>query len=71
MLSGIGDPLELEEIGVPVVHPSPSVGLHLQDHYGFSSVVTTNLACPKDAHRDEDGKPKGGTHLGKSGLGKF
>lgn len=64
MLSGIGDPLELEELGVPLLHESPSVGLHLQDHYGFSSVVTTNLACPKEAHRDEEGKPKGGTHLG-------
>ena len=64
MLSGIGDPLELEALNIPLVQEAPHVGLHLQDHYGFSSTVTTNLACPKEAHRDEQGLPKGGTHLG-------
>ncbi|CAD7975090.1 unnamed protein product [Amoebophrya sp. A25] len=64
MLSGVGDPLELSALNIPVVQDLPHVGLHLQDHYGFSSTVTTNLACPKEAHRDEHGSPKGGTHLG-------
>ncbi len=64
MLSGVGDPLELSALGVEVVQEAPHVGLHLQDHYGFSSTVETNLKCPKDAHRDEHGVPRGGTHLG-------
>jgi hypothetical protein len=29
-----------------------------------SATGVTNLACPQDGHRDEEKKPKGGTHLG-------
>lgn len=64
MLSGVGDERELKELNIPTVKSLPHVGLHLQDHYGFSVVTHTKLACPKDAHRDENGLPEGGTHLG-------
>lgn len=63
-LSGIGDPLELEALGIPVVKELPDVGLHLKEHIGLSATARTNLKCPTDGHRDEEGKPKGGTHLG-------
>ena len=33
MLSGIGEPRHLEEIGVTPVHPLPGVGRNLQDRY--------------------------------------
>jgi choline dehydrogenase len=32
-LSGIGDPAHLAEIGVPLVHALPGVGMNLRDHY--------------------------------------
>lgn len=32
MLSGIGDPVELRRLGIPVLHASPGVGQNLQDH---------------------------------------
>lgn len=32
MLSGIGNPCDLESVGVPVVHALPGVGANLQDH---------------------------------------
>jgi choline dehydrogenase len=31
-VSGVGDPAQLEEVGVPVVHDLPGVGANLQDH---------------------------------------
>jgi choline dehydrogenase len=32
LLSGIGDPTSLEQLGVPLVHAAPEVGANLQDH---------------------------------------
>ncbi len=32
-LSGVGDPVHLGKIGVPVVHDLPGVGRNMQDHY--------------------------------------
>jgi choline dehydrogenase len=32
-LSGVGDPVHLGKIGVPVVHALPGVGRNMQDHY--------------------------------------
>ena len=64
MHSGIGDALELNALGIPLVKDIPDVGLHLQEHVGVSAVAGTNIKCPFEAHRDEHGKPKGGTHLG-------
>ncbi len=32
-ISGIGDPAHLAQLGVPVVHALPAVGLNLRDHY--------------------------------------
>ena len=32
MLSGIGDQIELEQLGISVIHHSPKVGKNLQDH---------------------------------------
>jgi choline dehydrogenase len=31
-LSGVGDPSDLEALGIPVVHDLPAVGKHMQDH---------------------------------------
>jgi len=31
-LSGVGDRSVLEPLGIPVVHPNPNVGQHMQDH---------------------------------------
>ncbi len=35
MLSGIGDPAELQAQGLPVIHALPGVGKNLQDHIDF------------------------------------
>lgn len=64
MLSGIGDPLELEALNIPVVQDLPDVGLHFQDHYGVSFVAKTNIDCPAGAHRDKEGNPPGGLAQG-------
>jgi choline dehydrogenase-like flavoprotein len=41
MLSGIGAPEALRNLGIPVLHAAPAVGQHLQDHpdfvFGYSS----------------------------------
>jgi choline dehydrogenase-like flavoprotein len=41
MLSGIGAPASLRDLGIPVLHPLPGVGQNLQDHpdfvFGYSS----------------------------------
>lgn len=38
-LSGIGEGVHLQSIGVPVVHALPGVGQNLRDHYAVRSVV--------------------------------
>ena len=35
MLSGIGDPQELQRHGIPVLHAAPGVGKNLQDHIDY------------------------------------
>ncbi|MDY7227034.1 choline dehydrogenase [Hyalangium rubrum] len=42
-LSGIGDPLQLQEVGVPVVHSLKGVGRNLQDHFN----VMVAYECPQ------------------------
>jgi choline dehydrogenase len=42
-LSGIGDPEELAQHGVPLVHPLKGVGANLQDHLD----VTLSWVCPQ------------------------
>jgi len=42
-LSGVGDRIELETLGIPVVKDIPDVGLHLQEHVGVSATARTNL----------------------------
>lgn len=39
MLSGIGDPAQLEPLGVPVAHALPGVGRNLHDHPGTPVVL--------------------------------
>jgi choline dehydrogenase len=41
MLSGVGDPEELNKHGIPVVHPLPGVGQNLQDHISSGAAVFT------------------------------
>ena len=38
MLSGIGDPAHLAQVGVPLTHPLPGVGANLQDRYEIGVV---------------------------------
>src|SRR5262245_33266653 len=38
MLSGIGDQVELQRVGIPVVHHLPGVGRNFQDHFGIGCV---------------------------------
>ena len=64
MLSGIGDEIELNALGIPVKKNLHAVGANMKEHVGLSVTGTTNLKCPENAHRDDEGKPKGGTHLG-------
>lgn len=61
VLSGIGEPRDLERLGVPLVAESPEVGLNLADHVGLSIVVRTSTPCPEGSHVGADGKR---THLG-------
>ena len=38
MLSGVGDQVELERLGIPVVQHLPGVGQNFQDHFGIGCV---------------------------------
>jgi choline dehydrogenase len=38
MLSGIGDPAELQRLGIPVAQDLPGVGQNFQDHFGIGCV---------------------------------
>jgi len=60
-LSGVGDPEELERLGIPLVAESPEVGQNLHEHVGVSIVVGTSVPCPEGYHRTPGGQP---THLG-------
>lgn len=37
MLSGLGDPQQLAQLGIPVAHPLPGVGANLQDHLAVNA----------------------------------
>jgi len=41
MRSGLGDPAELETLGIKVVSPLPDVGRHLHDHPAFNLLFAT------------------------------
>ena len=51
MLSGIGDPDHLKEMGIPLTHALPSVGQNLRDHYAprFSAKVKNTRTFNEDA----------------------
>jgi choline dehydrogenase len=38
-LSGLGEPLQLSRLGIPVVHALPGVGANLSDHYSIRLVM--------------------------------
>lgn len=71
MLSGIGDPEHLAQMGVDVVHDSPDVGANLQDHLDIS--VIYNVTQPITAYSMQAGAKKIGVGLqyllSKSGPG--
>ncbi|WP_425404362.1 GMC family oxidoreductase [Hwanghaeella sp.] len=51
LLSGIGDPKHLDEMGIPLAHALPSVGMNLRDHYAprFSAKVKNVRTFNQDA----------------------
>lgn len=51
LLSGIGDPAHLKEMGIPLIHALPSVGMNLRDHYAprFSAKVKNTRTFNEDA----------------------
>jgi choline dehydrogenase len=53
LLSGIGDPAHLKEIGIPVVEALPGVGRNLQDHLD----VQLKWACTKPVSIDRYARP--------------
>jgi choline dehydrogenase len=54
-LSGVGDPVHLGRIGVPVVHALPGVGKNLQDH--FLARVTAEIRGAPTANEKSRGLP--------------
>ena len=54
-LSGVGDPVHLGRIGVPVVHALPGVGKNLQDH--FLARVTAEIKGAPTANEKSRGLP--------------
>lgn len=51
LLSGIGDPEHLKEMGIALTHALPSVGMNLRDHYAprFSAKVKNTRTFNEDA----------------------
>lgn len=49
LLSGIGDETELRKHGIQLVHHSPHVGKHLQDHMVFFAIFNTNYKLTLDS----------------------
>jgi len=41
-LSGIGDPVDLEAVGIPVLHSLPGVGANLQDHQSTAVIYAAS-----------------------------
>ncbi len=56
LLSGVGPAAELARLGIDVVHDSPAVGRHLQDHYGVDHVYRANRPTLNDQLRPWPGK---------------
>lgn len=56
MLSGIGDPTELQRHGIEVVHASPEVGKNLQDH--LDVVIVHEMTKPFSAFSAQKGLKK-------------
>jgi choline dehydrogenase len=57
MLSGIGAQPDLQQYGIPLVHPNPGVGVNLAEHINviqrwFSTVPTINRLRPIDVARN-------------------
>ncbi len=48
MLSGIGAAQSLDKHGIKVIHDSPAVGQHLQDHLGMDYLYTCNVPTLND-----------------------
>src|SRR5437016_11033729 len=46
MQSGLGDQVELQRLGIPVVQHLPGVGQNFQDHPGFSCIWEYQEALP-------------------------
>ncbi len=55
MLSGVGEPAQLEAAGVAVIHPLPGVGKNLQDHLQVRSVYKSRCPTINDAVRSPVG----------------
>ena len=51
--SGVGDPARLAELGIPVVHASPSVGENLSEHRGL--ILQWKLKGPGSQNREFSG----------------
>ncbi|MFN2258684.1 MAG: choline dehydrogenase [Parasphingopyxis sp.] len=56
MLSGIGDPTELQRHGIGVVHASPEIGKNLQDH--LDVIVVHEMTKPYSAFSAQKGLKK-------------
>ena len=57
-LSGVGDPIDLESIGVPVKFENPNVGKNVQNHYGPTALLPNGagpLNLPVHAYLDGSG----------------
>ena len=48
MLSGVGASEALQSFGIDVVHQSPAVGQHLQDHLGIDLILKTRIKTLND-----------------------
>ncbi len=55
MLSGVGEPAQLEAAGVDVIHSLPGVGKNLQDHLQVRSVYKSRCPTINDAVRSPVG----------------
>jgi choline dehydrogenase len=55
-LSGVGPGALLSSLGVAVIHDSPAVGFHLQDHVGINYTFRSRIATLNEALRPWTGK---------------
>ena len=45
-LSGIGNPVDLEDLGIPVKVENPNVGANVQNHYGPTALIPNGTPAP-------------------------